>query len=298
MGVYAFAGGKGGVGKTTTAVNVGVALSRNGYDVLVVDADLGMTDLARLLEVDAEPGIHGVLAGEAPMSAALVDGPEDVDVLPGATDLDAVERADPAKLPAVLSHLSDHHEFVLVDTSAGLSHEVLVALGAADGVALLTTPKETALGDTARTADLAARVDGTVLGTVVSRATHETDLDAVEQRVGESVVGVVADDPAVTDTGVVAATPGDLDTAAAGYHWVADLLEAVEFADDVDDAVASFTDPDLPPEPDPADSDVDSDSDSESPSDDDATVGDGDGDGDDGSGRSLTSAFDPGILGG
>ncbi|PSP81896.1 hypothetical protein BRC83_10655 [Halobacteriales archaeon QS_1_68_17] len=44
MGVYAFAGGKGGVGKTTTAVNVGVTLSADSHDVVVVDADLEMTE--------------------------------------------------------------------------------------------------------------------------------------------------------------------------------------------------------------------------------------------------------------
>jgi septum site-determining protein MinD len=244
MGVYAFAGGKGGVGKTTTALNVGVALKRNGYDVIVVDADLGMTDLGRLMAVDTEPGIHGVLAGDAAPMEALVDGPEDIRLLPGQADLDALGRADPAKLPTVLDRLTELAEFVLVDTSAGLSHEVLVALGAADGVLLLTTPKNTALGDAARTAELADQVDGTLLGTVVTRAKHDTDLDTVAAETDTAVVSAVAEDAEVTEQGIVT-SPED-SRAGPGYQHVADVLETAEFADDPVAAARSLEAPTLP----------------------------------------------------
>jgi len=251
MGVYAVAGGKGGVGKTTTALNVGVALKRNGYDVIVVDADLGMADLGRLMDVDTDPGIHGVLAGDAAPMEALVDGPEDIQLLPGQADLDALQRADPAKLPTVFDRLTDLAEFVLVDTSAGLSHEVLVSLGAADGVLLLTTPKNTALGDAERTAELAEQVDGTLLGTVVTRAKHDSDLDAIAARTGTAVVSTVAEDAEVTEQGIV----GEDTRAGPGYQHVADVLEAAEFADEPVAAARSLDAPTLPDpieEPEPA----------------------------------------------
>jgi septum site-determining protein MinD len=241
MGVYAFAGGKGGVGKTTTALNVGVELGRNGYDVIVVDADVEMADLGRLLDIDTDPGIHDVLAGDAAPMEAVVDGPEAVRLLTGEADLDALGHADPAKLPQVFDHLSRFAEFVLVDTSGGLSHDVLVSLGAADGVLLLTTPKRMSLNDAARTAALIERVDGTLLGTVVTRARANTDPGEVAAETDTAVVSAVADDAAMTERAVV-----DSDAASdarKGYRHMAAILEAVEFADDPVSAARSVTVP-------------------------------------------------------
>ena len=50
--VCTIAGGKGGVGKTTTAINIAAALEENGYDTVVVDADLGMANLGNMLGID------------------------------------------------------------------------------------------------------------------------------------------------------------------------------------------------------------------------------------------------------
>ncbi|NHN64315.1 MinD/ParA family protein, partial [Haloarcula sp. JP-Z28] len=52
--VCTIAGGKGGVGKTTTAVNLGAVLQEMDYDVAVVDADLGMANLGSMLSVEPE----------------------------------------------------------------------------------------------------------------------------------------------------------------------------------------------------------------------------------------------------
>jgi len=69
--VLTVAGGKGGVGKTTTAVNVGAALQEMGQDVVVVDADLGMANLGGMLEIEYERSLHEILAGDAGVSEAL-----------------------------------------------------------------------------------------------------------------------------------------------------------------------------------------------------------------------------------
>jgi len=55
---FAVASGKGGVGKTTTVVNTARELTARGYDVVVVDADLAMTNLGRMVGVDHEPTLH------------------------------------------------------------------------------------------------------------------------------------------------------------------------------------------------------------------------------------------------
>ena len=241
--VCTVAGGKGGVGKTTTATNLAAALAARDHEVVVVDADLGMANLAETLGVDPDPSLHAVLAAEATVDEALVEA-GNLSVVPGERSLDALPDADPARLRAVVETLRTTHDVVVVDTGAGLSHETAVPLGLADGVLLVTTPDDVAVDDTEKTADLADRVDGSVLGAVVTRVTADTDLAAIEGRLGHPVLGVVPEGLPDADPPLVAEADAP---AAEAYRGLAAALEAVlegEDPVDVDPAVdeAWFTD--------------------------------------------------------
>ena len=250
--VCTVAGGKGGVGKTTTAANVAAALGDRGHDVVVVDADLGMANLGELLGAESDRGIHRVLAGEATVEETLVDVDGGLTVLPGEQSLDAFADADPSKLRDVLEALRGAYDIVVVDTGSGVSHEMAVPLGLADGVVLVTTPAEVAVTDATKTADLVDRLGGTVLGAAILRATSDTDLAAVESRLGAPILGAVPDDPAAGDEPVVVEAPERHVSAA--YRALAKHLSQVFFegADPADaEAVledAWFEDTDSEPE--------------------------------------------------
>ncbi|WP_225335164.1 MinD/ParA family ATP-binding protein [Halomicrobium urmianum] len=194
--VCTIAGGKGGVGKTTTAVNVGVALQEMGHDVVVVDADLGMANLGAMLGIEHGTSVHDVLASGAAVSDALTDAPGGLTIIPGEQSLDAFADADPAKLRKVIRTLRNAYDAVLIDTGAGLSHEVAVPLGLSDGVLLVTTPDDVAVGDTVKTAQLADRIDdgGEVIGAVLNRVTRHTDVPAIADELGHHLLAVVPDD--------------------------------------------------------------------------------------------------------
>lgn len=226
--VLTIAGGKGGVGKTTTAVNLAAAFTAAGHTTAVLDADLGMANLARVLELEAAPSVHDVLAGEATVEDALTEAAGGVSVLPGADSLEAYAEAEPAELGGVIETLAADFDIVLIDTGTGLSHETTLALGAADGIVLCTTADAAATGDAAKTADLAARVDGRLLGAVVTHATDGSDRSAAASALNVPILGLVPLDVGAAGEEPLVLTAPDSDAATA-YRQLASQLERVLF---------------------------------------------------------------------
>lgn len=195
--VYAVASGKGGVGKSTTALALGACAAGADLDTVVVDADLGMPNLGRLVDVEpAGSTLHDVLAGEATTAAACREAPGGFDLLPGGDSVAGYAAADPAGIRAVLDDLRESYDVVVVDTAAGLSHETALPAVLADGTVLVTTPDAVSVGDAVRTRDVAERLDATVAGTVVTRS-HDASGDEVAEEVGARLLAVVPEDDAV-----------------------------------------------------------------------------------------------------
>lgn len=195
--VYAIASGKGGVGKTTTAVNLAAAMAETGRDVVVVDFDLGMANVADFLEYENPPRtLHDVLAGEANPGEAVADAPGGFRVLPGGTELEDFGKADPAKLRDVITTLRDHFDVVLLDTGAGLSHDTSVPLGVADAVLLVTTAQAASLANTRKTRSLAELLEGSVEGVIVTRVGGGAPAhpDDIESQFDVPVLGTIPED--------------------------------------------------------------------------------------------------------
>lgn len=198
--VFAIASGKGGVGKTTTVVNLGVILRRSDHSVALVDADLGMANLGPMLGVTGELTLHDVLSGRATLDDALVEEAPGFAVLPGSGSLTDYADADPRNLGDVLDTLAESYDFVLVDTGAGMSHEDVLPLGLADGVLLVASPDPAAIGDTRKTAELADLAQGDIAGLVVTKADSDTDAKHVASQIGVDLLGVIPYDPTVRDS--------------------------------------------------------------------------------------------------
>ena len=205
-GTYVIAGGKGGVGRTTTALNVGAALEKQGYNVALVDADVEMTDLGEMLGLDPEEGVHGVLTGEISVNDAIYDGPHGLTVVPGDPSLAAFAAVDETKprLHRVSEPLTAAHDIVLLDTAAGLRRVHQDAFEAADGTILVTTPTDVAVSATEKTAAVARR--GTdILGVTVTHINESTDLGEIVTRLEMPALA------AIPETGLFTGAPVIID---------------------------------------------------------------------------------------
>ncbi|WP_050031836.1 nucleotide-binding protein [Halorubrum halophilum] len=200
--VYAVASAKGGVGKTTTTAAVATLLADSGADVVAIDADLGMANLAAAVGVPASGiTLHDVLAGAADPTDAVHEGPSGLRVVPGAADLEAYAAADPSGLSEVVAAFDDA-DYVLVDAGAGLSHDSTLPLGIAEETLLVSTAERSALGDTEKTRQLTERLGGSVAGAAITRldpatAAGDDPIDAVEETLDAPVIGRIPEDDAV-----------------------------------------------------------------------------------------------------
>ncbi|GGL63385.1 nucleotide-binding protein [Halocalculus aciditolerans] len=202
---FAVASGKGGTGKTTSALSLGLALS-DDYDVTVVDADTGMANLLFHAGLgDADVTLHDLLLSDA--DATLADATYErhgVNVVPCGTDLSAFRAADPTRLREVVADLAADTDVILLDSPATLaSRAAVLPVVLADRVLLVAQPTVPAVSDALKVQEYATAYGTGVAGVLFNKA-H--DADGVE-RVSEQttryfdgpLLGTVPDDDAARD---------------------------------------------------------------------------------------------------
>lgn len=119
----AITGGKGGVGKTSVSVNLGVALSKMGERVCLLDADMSMANVDVLLGLRAPYNLSHVLDGTHGLKEVMIEGPGGMKIIPGSSgvrrmaNLSSIENAG---LIQAFSELADDIDVLLIDTAAGI----------------------------------------------------------------------------------------------------------------------------------------------------------------------------------
>jgi len=139
--ILAIANQKGGVGKTTTAINLGAGLGALERRVLLVDCDPQGNATRGLGAKATPPHLYHALSGEVPVSAAIrPSGFPNLDLVPSQRDLVGIEvelvgeSGWEQRLKGVLAEVADRYDTILVDCPPSLGHLTVNALTAADGV--------------------------------------------------------------------------------------------------------------------------------------------------------------------
>lgn len=143
--------GKGGVGKTSLATNLGIALARAGQRVCLLDADMGLANVNILLGLRPERTLEDVFTGDAALAEVLLDAPEGLRIVPAASGLERLSRRaepdDQARIVRELEQLEREFDYLLIDTPAGIGAGTLSFLQACDAVLLTITTEPTSLTD-------------------------------------------------------------------------------------------------------------------------------------------------------
>jgi flagellar biosynthesis protein FlhG len=148
--VIAVTGGKGGVGKTSVSVNLATALATSGRRVMLLDGDLGLANIDVFLGLSPRHTMAHVLSGERTLEEIIVESPEGIQVVPGASgvaELANLSAAGHLNLVQAFSTLSSRVDVMIVDTSAGISHSVVQFSQAAQHVLLVVCDEPASMTD-------------------------------------------------------------------------------------------------------------------------------------------------------
>jgi flagellar biosynthesis protein FlhG len=205
--------GKGGVGKTNLSVNMALAYARLGKKVVVMDADLGLANVNVMLNILPKYNLYHVIKKQKTIREILMDTDYGISIVAGASGFSQIANMSEDERQRFIQELDtlSNADIIIIDTSAGVSSNVLDFIAAADDAVIITTPEPTAITDAYGIIKIiATEYDDLNMGLklVINRAKGAVDAKKVADRMiniaGQFLnlkvdyLGFIYDDPAVS----------------------------------------------------------------------------------------------------
>ncbi len=150
MRSIAIASGKGGVGKTSFVINLALAFSQAHQKVLIFDADLGLANVDVMLGISPKFDIRYVLSGELTLKDIIYSTEYKFDIIPagsGVVELTNLNSQQKLLLKDQMEEAFKYYDYLLFDSSAGISDNVLFFLVLAGERIIICTPEPTSIAD-------------------------------------------------------------------------------------------------------------------------------------------------------
>jgi len=190
--------GKGGVGKTTSAINIGAALNYFGKDVIVLDANLTTPNIGLHLGAPLVPiNLNHVLSGKANVADAIYEHESGTKVVPSSLSVKDLQSINHHRLKEVGRKLKKIADYVIYDSAAGLGDEAIAAINSGDEMVIVTNPEIPAVTDALKTAKVIEQMGKKIRGVVITRvrgSKYEMPIENVKEMLELPILGVVPED--------------------------------------------------------------------------------------------------------
>ncbi|MBA3011928.1 MAG: MinD/ParA family protein [Desulfobacula sp.] len=209
--IITIASGKGGVGKTSISLNLSLSLAAQGHRVCLFDGDLGLANVNILTRLFPDHGLEEVISGEYTLGDIMIKNFQGIDIIPGSSGVEKIADLGPEESKRLITSflgLSAYDYFIL-DTSAGISSQVLSFCRASHEMILVATPEPTSLTDAYSLLKVLSRYKGlprvrVVINHVKTAAAAKKAYARLKETVHKflsikiSPLGIVAEDPKVS----------------------------------------------------------------------------------------------------
>ncbi|MBR4027780.1 MAG: MinD/ParA family protein [Lachnospiraceae bacterium] len=148
--VITITSGKGGVGKSNTAVNLAIQLSKRGKKVVIFDADFGLANVEVMFGTIPKYNLSDLIYGGKTIKEIISKGPMDIGFVSGGSGiigLNNLTQEQITYLVKCIGELNEIADIIIIDTGAGISDQVLKFVLASPEVLLVSTPDPSSLTD-------------------------------------------------------------------------------------------------------------------------------------------------------
>ncbi len=190
--------GKGGVGKTTTAINLGAAMNYFKKDVLVIDGNLSTPNIGIHLNSPKVPiNLNHVLLGKAEPTEAVYEHESGLKIMPSSLSIKDLRKINPEKIGEFKEDFKKIADYIIMDSCAGLGHEASSVMKIADELIIVTNPEMPAITDALKTIKLAEQLKKPIRGVIVTRVKRnriELSPETVKEMLEVPILGMVPED--------------------------------------------------------------------------------------------------------
>jgi septum site-determining protein MinD len=195
--------GKGGVGKTTTAINLGTSLNKLDKEVIIVDTNLNTPNVGLQLGAPIVPiTLNHILKGKANIEDAIYEHSSGTKIVPSSLSVKELTKFNTKKIPEIARELAKLCDYVIIDSAAGFGEDVMASIEAADEIIVVTNPEMPAVTDALKAVKVAREMGKDVNGVIVTRhrgAKYEMPLSSIRSMLESQIIGVIPEDKAVKE---------------------------------------------------------------------------------------------------
>lgn len=202
--VYVITSGKGGVGKTTTAVNLAAALNKFNEEVIIVDTNISTPNIGLHFGAPIVPvSLSHVLQGKADIEEAIYEHESGIKIIPSSLSLKDMDKINFEYLADITKRLKKYANHIILDSAAGLGEEARNSIYYADEIIVVTNPNILSVTDSLKAIKLAQEMKKPILGVIITRFKDEKSempIANIKEMLEVPILGVVPEDRHVEES--------------------------------------------------------------------------------------------------